>query len=109
MILKSVTDAEKASSHIQQPYDELFGHKTQHAKREHQEQHKGAELASFRFACQLVNDEQHVEHEARHAKGEPDLGELFFRHDRSMLACVVDHQVTVSMPTRMAQHGHHSQ
>lgn len=52
--------------------------KTQHAKSQAQEDHESAKLASFRFPCQLSNDEQHVEHERPHADREAEPGDLLF-------------------------------
>lgn len=39
---------------------------------------KVSEFAGLGFPGQVANDEQHVEHEAAHPKGEAKAGNLFF-------------------------------
>jgi len=94
---------------LEHPDDDLLGDKAEHAKGQHQKQHEGAELAGFGFACELKNDEQHVQHEAGHAKGQPELGELFFCHHGSVRRGVKRDQVSVGMPAGMSQHGHNAE
>ena len=47
-------------STVDEPLDDAFGHKTQHAKRQAQKNNKGAKFSSFRFPCQLANDEKQL-------------------------------------------------
>ena len=44
----------------------------------HKKQNERAELARFGLSCQVQHDEQHVQNEGAHAKGEAELGDLRF-------------------------------
>lgn len=48
----------------------VLGNKAQQAKIQVQKDDEGAELAGFGLPCQLQNNEQHLEHEGVHAKGQ---------------------------------------
>ncbi len=61
-----------------EPLDDTFGDKPQHAESQAQKNHESAEFARFRFPGKLSDDEQHVEHERAHANGQTEPGELFF-------------------------------
>ncbi len=60
------------------PLDDGFCDKAHHAKGKTNKNDKGAELAGFGLPCQVSDDEQHVQHEAAHAKGEAKASNLFF-------------------------------
>ncbi len=64
---------------LHEPLNKVLGNKSNHAKGQAQKYNKGAELAGLGFPGQMANDEQHVEHEATHAKAKAKGGNLFFR------------------------------
>jgi len=64
---------------LHKPLDEVFGNKAHHAKGQAQKDDKGAELTGLGLPCKMTDDEQHVEHEAPHAKAKTKGCKLLFR------------------------------